>query len=280
MRLFLTRLRKALWGLYEDGSLGFAKGAAYSALLAFFPVLTTLSAWLIQANAEAVSRKIANFLFRVVPPGAEEFLKYTMTQRGAQPLTLPIAASILALWAATGVIISLLEGFQAAYKKTDQRGAVTKRLVAIGLIFICLLPVLGASSLLIFGDQVERAVLTKLKILEAGQALEGSVHVIGRLVRSTISLCTTVLVTGLLFKLGPSPQPKMRTVWRGAMLSTALWWLSTLGFAWYVRHVANYNVLYGSIGAAIALLVWMYLLAVIALLGCEYNAAMPDNRGR
>lgn len=275
-----TRLRKALWGLYEDGSLGYAKGAAYSALLAFFPVLTTLSAWLIQANAEAVSRKIANFLFRVVPPGAEEFLKYTMTQRGAQPLTLPIAASILALWAATGVIISLQEGFQAAYKKTDQRGVVTKRLVAIGLIFICLLPVLGASSLLIFGDQVERAVLTKLKILEAGQALEGGVHLVGRLVRSAISLCATVLVTGLLFKLGPSPQPKMRTVWPGAVLSTALWWLSTQAFAWYVRHVANYNVLYGSIGAAIALLVWMYLLAVIALLGCEYNAAMPDNKRR
>jgi membrane protein len=267
------RLRKALWGIYNDGCLGYAKGAAYSALLAFFPVLTTLSAWLIQANAEAVSRKIANFLFRVVPPGAEEFLRHTMTERGARPLGLPIAASLLALWAASGVIISLLEGFQAAYKKKDKRGVVTKRLVAIGLIFIALLPVLGASSLLIFGDQVERAVLMKLKLLEAGQALEGGVHLVGRLTRSAISISATVLVTALLFKLGPSPRPKLKTVWPGAMLATALWWLSTQAFAWYVRYVANYNVLYGSIGAAIALLVWMYLLAVIALLGCEYNAA-------
>jgi membrane protein len=267
------RLRKALWGIYNDGCLGYAKGAAYSALLAFFPVLTTLSAWLIQANAEAVSRKIANFLFRVVPPGAEEFLRYTMTERGARPLGLPVAASLLALWAASGVIISLLEGFQAAYKKKDKRGVVTRRLVAVGLIFIALLPVLGASSLLIFGDQVERAVLTKLKLLEVGQTLEGGVHVVGRLTRSAISISATVLVTALLFKLGPSPRPKFKTVWPGAMLATALWWLSTQGFAWYVRHVGHYNLLYGSIGAAIALLIWMYLLAVIALLGCEYNAA-------
>ena len=57
-----------------------------------------------------------------------------------------------------------------------------------------------------------------------------------------------------------------------ALLATFLWWLTTTGFAWYVRNIANYNVLYGSVGAVIALLVWMYLLSVIALLGCEYNA--------
>jgi membrane protein len=46
-----------------------------------------------------------------------------------------------------------------------------------------------------------------------------------------------------------------------------------LVFSWYVRHISNYNVLYGSVGAGLALLVWLYLLAVIVLLGCEFNAA-------
>jgi membrane protein len=64
----------------------------------------------------------------------------------------------------------------------------------------------------------------------------------------------------------------LRVVWPGAFLATALWLLATSAFAWYVRNIANYNVLYGSIAAVIALLVWMYLLALIALLGCEYNA--------
>ena len=47
---------------------------------------------------------------------------------------------------------------------------------------------------------------------------------------------------------------------------------ATIGFAWYVRHLANYNVMYGSVGASIALLVWMYIMAVISLIGCEFNA--------
>ena len=48
--------------------------------------------------------------------------------------------------------------------------------------------------------------------------------------------------------------------------------MATLGFSWYVRHITNYNLLYGSIGTGIALLIWMYLLAIIALFGCEFNA--------
>ena len=61
-------------------------------------------------------------------------------------------------------------------------------------------------------------------------------------------------------------------VWPGAVLATVLWMLATSGFAWYVRNIGHYNLMYGSVGAGIALLVWMYLMALIALLGCEFNA--------
>ena len=63
-----------------------------------------------------------------------------------------------------------------------------------------------------------------------------------------------------------------QSVFPGAMLATFLWLIATLAFAWYIRHVADYNVLYGSVGAGLALLVWMYVLAVITLFGCEFNA--------
>jgi membrane protein len=48
--------------------------------------------------------------------------------------------------------------------------------------------------------------------------------------------------------------------------------LATAGFSWYVGHVANYNIFYGSLVSAIVLLVWLYLIAVIAMIGCEFNA--------
>ena len=72
--------------------------------------------------------------------------------------------------------------------------------------------------------------------------------------------------------IGPNRPNKLRYVWPGALMATTLWWGATAVFAWYVRNIANYNVLYGSIGAVVALLVWMYLLSVIALICCEYNA--------
>ena len=81
-----------------------------------------------------------------------------------------------------------------------------------------------------------------------------------------------VLVTGLVYYVGPNRPMKLNRVWPGAILATVVWVLATSGFGWYVRNLANYNVMYGSIAAVIVLLVWMYLLAAIALFGCEFNA--------
>jgi membrane protein len=270
---FGLRLKRACVGVYENGALGFAKGAAYSSLLAFFPILTTLTTILIRANAEAVSRKIAGFVFEVVPPGVETLIRYQVMERGARPVTLPVLATLLSLWAASGVMMSLLDGFQAARKKKDPRGVVYKRLVAVGLVVVAALPVVGASALMIFGDRAEQAILSVIGLYEAGEVLAGPVQWLGKALRYGLAFGATVVVTGLLYWLGPKPRCRCGSVWSGAWLATTLWLLVTLAFAWYVRNIASYNVLYGSIGAAIALLVWMFLLAVIALLGFEFVCA-------
>ncbi len=80
------------------------------------------------------------------------------------------------------------------------------------------------------------------------------------LLRYVVALTAIVLVTGLTYHTGPNRPMKFRSVLPGAILATVLWLLATSLFALYVRHIANYNVLYGSIGAVIALLVWMYVL--------------------
>jgi len=77
---------------------------------------------------------------------------------------------------------------------------------------------------------------------------------------------------GYSLPLGPNRPLRWRSVWPGAVLATVLWLGATTLFAWYARHIANYNVVYGGVAAVILLLVWMYVLAVIALIGCEFNA--------
>lgn len=256
---------------YEDGCFSVAKGAAYSALLAFVPVLTSLTAILVRANGESVSRILSEFLFEVVPPGSEELVRYNFTIRGQRPVWLLVVATLISLWAASGAMISLMEGFQAAYRLPSGRPFLKQRGVAVLLVFIAALPAIGASLLILFGHRAEEAFAAWAEHSPGGD-LRGGVAILLKMARYALALVTTVLVTGLLYYSGPNRPIRLRSVWPGAFLATALWLLATLGFAWYVRNIANYNVLYGGIGAAIVLLIWMYLLAAIALLGCEFNA--------
>jgi membrane protein len=140
------------------------------------------------------------------------------------------------------------------------------------LVFCAAIPVVVASSLIVFGGRIEEWIFTRIGILSQGEHLLGPFYVLIQVTRSAIALGALVTAASLLYYLGPNHPRSIRSVWPGAILATVLWWLATSSFGWYVRNIANYNVLYGSVGAVIALLVWMYLLSVIVLIGCEYNA--------
>src|SRR5258708_23969636 len=92
---FWITLRAAAVETYDDGCLSVAKGAAYSGLFSFFPLLTTVAALLVQAHADAVSRTIAEFLYDVVPPGTEDVVQQLFIVKGQRPVTLLVVAVIL-----------------------------------------------------------------------------------------------------------------------------------------------------------------------------------------
>jgi membrane protein len=108
-------------------------------------------------------------------------------------------------------------------------------------------------------------------VLPVGATLQGGVRLVGVLIRYLVAMITITAVAGLLYFFGPDAG-RRRAILPGAWLAMGLWLGITQGFALYVRHIANYNVLYGSIAAVIALCVWMYLLALSAMVGCEFNA--------
>jgi membrane protein len=94
----------------------------------------------------------------------------------------------------------------------------------------------------------------------------------GQIFSFGIALIAIVIVMALIYYVGPNRKQIFRRVFPGAILATVLWLLSTLAVGWYLRDIANYNVLYGGVGAGLALLVWSYILCVITLFGCAYNA--------
>jgi membrane protein len=267
-------IRAALASSYRDGCLGTAKGAAYSGLLSFFPLLATIASILVRFRADFVARQMTVFLSEILPPGTDQLVFYYFTVKGRQPVLLPVTGAILSVWAASGALVSLMEGFRAAYRIPTGRTFVRQRIVALLLVVSAVIPLLGASALMLFGARVERAIVHALGLLPAGAVeLRGWVLVIGTLIRDLVALGAIILGATLLYYFGPNRKQRWGRVWPGAVVATTLWFAATLLFAWYVRNIANYNVIYGSITAVILLLVWMYVLAVIALFGCQFNAA-------
>jgi membrane protein len=165
-----------------------------------------------------------------------------------------------------------MEGFQAAYRVPRNRNFWQNTAVAILLVLLSATPLVAASALLLFGSQVENMVLGWIKVDPLWNPWAWAWELVSRLARYAVAFAATILVTMLLYYFGPNRRQRFTALFPGAVVATVLWMLATNGFGWYVRHMAHYNLMYGSIGASIALLVWMYLVAAIALLGCEFNA--------
>lgn len=275
---WLVLLRRAALLTYDENGLAISKGAAYSALLSFFPVLTTIATLLVQARAPAVSQILSKFLTEVVPPGAQELVLTRFVVEGERPPLVLIGATLLSLYAASGVMLSLMEGFNAVYHVPVSLHWAKQRAVAAALVFAAALPAVGASVLILLGNRTERYVIEMLGGVLPGEQVASGLLLIGQTVRSLIAVLAVVLVTALLYKIGPNrPQPWER-IWRGALVAAVLWFIITLGFSWYVRNLANYNVMYGSVATVVALIVWMYILSVVVLYGCAFNAAWEQAR--
>lgn len=276
-------LRQAFIAAYEDNCFGIAKGAAYSFFLSLFPILTTMTALLIQIQAQSVVDVIAGVVTQVAPPGTEYLILSRLHQPTAKAISLPVVAILVALWAGSGAMMSLMEGFQAAYRIPAGRPFLQQRAMAVFLVIIAALPAVAASSLIIFGQHGEAALAHWLGVFREGRGMGAPLAILWHIARIALAFCTTTFVMGLLYFFGPNYRPipkklassarsRFMRVWPGAFVATVLWLVSTVAFAWYVGHIANYNFFYGSMGAVIILLVWLYLIACIALIGCEFNA--------
>jgi len=272
MRIYWWLLRRAFVSVYEDGCLTIAKSAAYSGLLSFFPVLTTVALLLVRFRAEEATSIIVGFLFEVVPPGTEQMVMRRFTAGGETPESLLVVAGLVSILAGSGLVLSLEEGFNAVYKVPTNRPLLRGRLVAIALVFGVAIPALGATTLIVLGSRTEVWLIRELGMIEDSEQLVGGLLWRGTGVRMLTALGATAASAALLYKVGPNRRQKWSEIWRGALVATALWLATTLVFSWYVRNIADYNLLYGSIGVVIALLLWMYLLALTSMYGCAFNS--------
>ena len=97
------------------------------------------------------------------------------------------------------------------------------------------------------------------------------IYILALLIRWSVALIGSVGIIGLIYHMGTPMQQSWKRVLPGAIVSTVMWFLATLIFGWYVTRFANYSQVYGSLGAGIALLFWLYIISLSVLCGAEFN---------
>ena len=266
--MHFTRLRRAFWQAFQHGQFSVAKGAAYSSILTLFP------AFLVVASALEASHNTVGFLQQisaaigwVLPPGSRSVALSFFQTRQHHATRIIYSASIVTLLAASGVMISWMDGFRRAYSMANTWGFWKERAIAVYLVLLALIPLGFATLLVAFGDQVENWVQA-----ETMHLFKPVVLLVWDGVRWAIALLTAIALMALMYHHGLPKTQSWRRVLPGATIAAVLWFPATMLFGWYVKDYATYNVVYGPLSAAIALLVWFYIVSVIVLLGAELNA--------
>jgi membrane protein len=271
----VRHLRKAIWLSLDHDILNTAKAAAYSGMLALFPALVVFTALLARVpEGTTLVGEIRASYEQFLPADSMSLLQSAMETRRIHSTQLIFSAAGLSVFAALGVMLSLMEGFRRAYRqRRDNWGFWQKRKRALALVFIVLLPLALATLLLIFGRQIEAWM-----VLKSAHQLRFLVLFFWRLVRWAIALLTGISVLGALYHFGTKRKEHWFLVGPGAVAATLLWFPATLAFGWYVTRIADYSMFYGSFGAGIATLVWLYITSFSALLGAELNGVLFRER--
>ncbi len=267
---FFHALRRAIWRGFEHDCFSIAKGAAYSSILTIFPLFLVVASLLATSHStERFLGEISSAIGQIMPPGARAgAMKYF---EGGQhhPVRLIYSASVIALMAASGVMISWMEGFRNAYRLPREWGVIKERAVAFFLVVLSFGPMMVATILVGFGNTIQTWML-----LHSNKEIGVAILLLWQAGRWVISTLTSIAVISLIYHWGiPRTQPYYRVL-PGAVLATIAWFTATVGFGWYVTKYANYTAIYGSLGAAIALLVWTYIISIVVLIGAEFNAML------
>ncbi len=248
---------------------------AYNAMLSVLPAMLVLIAAVRSLpSATMAFIWIASLLPQVMPQVAMQLLEDGLIEASqAANRQIFSVGVVVTLWLASNFLMPVIRALDQAYAVPleKRRPWWLNRLFAVGL-FIGTVGMLVLASVVLGLGQA---------ILNWGASQAGWDEAfirVWRLLLWPVSLGLMVLALAFLYRMAPAQQPAMAPVWPGAVAGSLIWLLSALGFSFYVRYYGRYEVVYGSIGAVIVLLLWLYLSAFGVLLGGEVNAAIHQLR--
>jgi len=259
-----------LWRTYartgEDRLLAIAAGVVFFGLLAVFPAITALvSCYGLFANPSTIGANLQT-LSLMLPDGSFQIVQDQITRvlmKGNTALGATFLFGLaLAVWSANAGVKSMIDALNVVYEEREKRSFVRLNLIALAF------TTGGIGALLLM---VGAVVALPLLLNHIGLAPESKIII--SLARWPLLLGILLAALALLYRFGPSRQPA-RWQWLsvGALVAALLWIAGSALLSWYLSNFANYSATYGSLGAAIGLMMWMWMSAIIVLCGAELNS--------
>jgi membrane protein len=274
--------KRSIRKFFEHSMSTYAAALAYRGLFGLFPFLLILivlagalgfpdflEGAIDHASSES-SQYVPQQLEPVIEQGREQLqpleklVAQAQKQAGDDLLFFGVA---VALWSISALAGTLTEAFNAAYEvpETRRRWKVSALALAFGPVLA--LMVIVSVGLMLIGPQVVEQVAQLVGLADTFVSL-------WTWLRFPVALTLLAAVLSVVYRYGPDAKQRFRTVVVGAVLAVALWAITSVGFSFYLANFANYGLTYGSLGAAVGLLFYLYLSASVVLLGAEVNAAI------
>jgi membrane protein len=262
--------KNVLWRTYErsgeDRLLATAGGVVFFGLLAVFPAVTALVSSYglfadpstIGANLQSLALMLPDGSFQIVQDQVARVLDKGATALGATFLF----GLVLAIWSANAGIKAVIDALNVVHEEREKRGFLRLNLLSLAF------TTGGIAALLIM---VGAVVAFPLALDHIG--LNRDIRYIVGLARWPLLFLVLLAGLAILYRFGPS-RPATRGQWLGVGTLTAglLWIAGSSLLSWYLSNFANYDATYGSLGAAIGMMMWMWMSAIIVLYGAELNS--------
>lgn len=273
-RRFWTLFNRVITRMGQDNLTLVAAGVAFYAMFSIFPALGALvSVYGLFGDTHVVQQQVQEITV-LLPPETAKLLNSSLSAFLSKPnanLNFGLLVSLsIAIFAARNGCYSLMTGLNIALERPEQRSLLTQNLVAIGL-------TVGAIVFAI----VALTIVAVIPIVIALLPLDD--HTRGILAYSRWPVLAVFILVSLdtIYRFGPSSaNPRWHLISTGTLFAAGLWILGSFAFSQYVTRFGSYDTTYGSLGAAIVLLLWFWLSALIVLLGAAIDSVRSDMRIR
>ncbi|GEL09078.1 YihY/virulence factor BrkB family protein [Salisediminibacterium halotolerans] len=237
---------------------------AYFLLLSLFPFMIVMVSLLtfVPFTVEDFKMLLEDIY---MPAGVTEVIEGQLESLAQDRNTGALSLGILfTLWTASLAINAILRSLNLSYVVTKRRGLILGRLISMGLTVGMFAVVVAALTLQVIGGLLTEWLDFDMWLMDAG------------LLRWILITLLTFGVFLALYLIGPETRLSFKNVYVGTIFATLGWQLTTLGFSAYLSNFADYSATYGAIGAAIVLMVWFHISALVILIGGEINAIKKE----